>query len=142
MDMNSTFFFKKEGNTPNWKLVDAKGQTLGRLATQVADMIRGKDKAQYTAHADAGDYVVIINADLINLTGNKWDGKSYDWYTGWMGGLKTMTAKDAHKKDPSFLITHAVKGMLPKNVISRQIIKKLKVYAGSEHPHLAQLAQK
>jgi large subunit ribosomal protein L13 len=142
MDMNSTFYVRNESQTPNWRLIDAKGQVLGRIATQIADMLRGKDKPTYTPHADAGDYVVVINAEHIVLTGNKWDGEIYDWYTGWMGGYKERTARQMHKNDPTCLVTLAVKRMLPKNKINRQIIRKLKVYAGAEHPHQAQLNTK
>lgn len=140
MDMNSAFFLKNEARKPRWKLIDAKGKTVGRLATQIADMLRGKDKAEYTPHTDTGDYVVVINADKVVFTGDKWDDKEYDRYTGWMGGYKVILAKDVLKKHPERILEHAVKGMLPKNKLNRQIIKKLKIYAGSEHPHKAQVA--
>lgn len=137
MDMNRAFFMKKEERKPQWKLIDAKGEVLGRLATQLADILRGKDKPDFTHHTDGGDYVVVINAEQIVLTGDKWDGKIYDRYTGWMGGYKTRTARQLR---PAELITFAVRGMLPKNKLSAQIIKKLKVYVGSEHPHAGQFA--
>lgn len=137
MDMNKAFFMKKEERNPQWKLIDAKGKVLGRLATQLADMLRGKDKPEFTHHTDGGDYVVIINAEQVVLTGKKWDDKIYDKYTGWMGGYKTRTARQLR---PEELINLAVLRMLPKNKLSAQIIKKLKVYAGSEHPHKAQFA--
>lgn len=140
MDMNKTFYVKKEARTPQWHVIDAEGLVLGRLATKVTHMLRGKDKAHYTPHTDAGDYVIVINADKIVLTGNKWTGKTYERYTGWIGNLKVTTAKELMAKHPTHLIEHAVKGMLPKNRLSRQIIKKLKVYAGAEHPHFAQVA--
>jgi large subunit ribosomal protein L13 len=136
MDMNRAFFMKKEERKPQWKLIDAKGKVLGRLATQLADILRGKDKPDFTHHTDGGDYVVIINAEQIVLTGKKWDDKIYDRYTGWMGGYKTRTARQLR---PAELIHLAVLRMLPKNKLSAQIIKKLKVYVGSEHPHMAQL---
>lgn len=139
MDMNKAFFLKKEARSPKWKLIDAKGQTVGRLATQIADMLRGKDKPEYTPQTDAGDYVVVINADQVVFTGDKWDDKEYARYTGWMGGYKVTKAKDMLKKYPERIIEFAVKGMLPKNKLNRQIIKKLKVYAGAEHPHKAQI---
>ena len=141
MDMNKAFFLRKEDRDPVWKLVDAKGQTLGRLATRIADMLRGKDQVYFTSHTDSGDYVVVINADKIVLTGNKWEDKIYDRYTGWMGGYKVISAKDMQKRHPDHIITHAVKGMLPKNKLNRQIIKKLKVYTGDQHPHTAQVSQ-
>ncbi len=140
MDMNRAFFLRKEDKKPQWKLIDAEGQILGRLATRIANMLRGKDKPWYTAHTDSGDYVVIINADKIVLTGNKWRDKEYTRYTGWMGGFKITTAQEMLKKHPTNLIEHAVKGMLPKNKLNRQILKKLKVYTGAEHPHKAQIA--
>lgn len=142
MDMNRTFFLKKEERNPQWKLIDAKGEVLGRLATRVADMLRGKDQAAFTHHTDSGDYVVIINADQIVLTGDKLDGKIYARYTGWMGGYKEETAREKQAKRPEEIIMLAVRGMLPKNKLSAQIIKKLKVYAGSEHPHQAQFTSK
>lgn len=141
MDMNRSFNLRKEDATPGWRVIDAEGKVLGRLATQIADALRGKDKAFYTPHTDSGDYIVVINAEKIVLTGNKLEGKIYDRYSGWMGGYKVTSAKDMLAKKPEFLIEHAVKGMLPKNKLSDAIIKKLKVYAGSEHPHKAQLAK-
>ncbi len=138
MDMNRVFYLKQEQRKPQWRVIDAQGMVLGRLATVVADMLRGKDKPYYTPHADAGDYVVIINAEKIVLTGKKMHTKIYQRYTGWMGGLKETTAKDLLKKHPTHLIELAVGGMMPKNKIRRHILRKLKVYAGSEHPHVAQ----
>lgn len=140
MDMNKTYFLKKEAQNPTWKLIDAQGQTVGRLATKIADMLRGKDKAEYTPHSDAGDYVVVINADKVVFSGDKWNGKMYARYTGWMGGLKLTSAREMLAKKPEDILMLAVKGMLPKNKLSRQMIKKLKVYAGNEHPHKAQIA--
>lgn len=138
--MNKAFYLKKEVHAPKWHVIDAEGKVLGRLATQIADMLRGKDKPEYTPHTDGGDYVVVINAEKIKLTGNKWAGKIYDRYTGYIGGYRTRTAKEMREKDPAAIITLAVKRMLPKNRLNREIIKKLKVYAGSDHPHKAQLA--
>jgi large subunit ribosomal protein L13 len=111
------------------------------LATFIADRLRGKDKAHFTPHTDCGDYVVITNADKILLSGDKWEDKEYVRVTGWMGGKKEVAAKDLHAKHPTHLVELAVKRMLPKNKLSRQIIKKLKIYAGSEHPHFAQNPQ-
>ena len=139
MDMNKTFYLHKEDRNPQWRVIDAKGMILGRLATQIADALRGKDKPYYTPHDDAGDYVVVINAEKIELSGNKWEGKEYARYTGWMGGYRVTKAKDLLEKDPTQLIERAVRGMLPKNTLNRDIIKKLKVYAGPEHPHTAQV---
>jgi large subunit ribosomal protein L13 len=138
MDMNRTFFLKKEARKPNWRVIDAQGMVLGRLATTIANVLRGKDRAYYTPHADAGDYVVVINADKIVLTGNKMKTKIYQRYSGWMGGLKETTAQDLLKKHPTHLVELAVRGMMPKNTLRRQMLKKLKVYAGNEHPHTAQ----
>lgn len=139
MDMNKAFFLKKEARSPQWIEIDAQGQTLGRLATKIADTLRGKHIPAYTPHADAGDYVVVVNAKEIVLTGNKWEDKTYDRYTGWMGGLKTRTAQELREKHPADIIEFAVKGMLPKSKMGRAQIKKLKVYAGAEHPHQAQV---
>lgn len=140
MDMNRTFFLRNEDRKPQWKLVDAQGAVLGRLATEIADMLRGKDKSWYTPHTDGGDYVVVINADKVRLTGNKLKTKEYARYTGWLGGLRLTTASEMLKKDPTKLIENAVKGMLPKNKLSRSVLKKLKVYAGDVHPHHAQIS--
>lgn len=112
---------------------------MGRLCTQIADILRGKDKATYTPHTDSGDYVVVTNCEKIVLTGNKWDDKIYARFSGWRGGLKEPSAKEVFAKDPSRLIMQGVKGMLPKNKLNRQVLKKLKIYVGSEHPHQAQL---
>ena len=125
-----------------WYLIDAKGKVLGRLATEVSNILRGKNKPQFSPNADLGDFVVVINIDKVKLTGNKLDDKKYYKYSGYPGGLKERTAKELLAKDPAYLLYHAVKGMLPKNKLSRQVIKKLKVYAGTEHPHTAQQPEK
>jgi large subunit ribosomal protein L13 len=140
MLMNKAFYLKNEERDPKWRVIDAEGQVLGRLATQLADMIRGKDKPYYTPHTDCGDYVIVINAEKIELTGNKWEGKEYERYSGYIGGLKTRTAKEMRNLYPEDIIMLAVKRMLPKNRLSRQVIKKLKVYKGARHPHAAQIA--
>lgn len=140
MNMNKAFRLKNEERAPQWRLIDAKDQVLGRLATKLADIIRGKDKPYYSPDVDAGDYVVVINADKIILTGNKWDNKEYARYTGYIGGYRTRTAKEMLKKHPEEIIKLAVKRMLPKNRISREVFKKLKVYVGAGHPHQAQLS--
>ncbi len=141
MSMNKAFVLKKEERRPQWRVLDAEGKILGRLATQIANMLRGKDKPYYTPHTDSGDYVVVINAEKVRLSGNKMEGKEYISYSGWMGGKKVLTAKEVLAKHPTRLVEKAVKGMLPKNKLNKEIIKKLKVYVGSEHPHKAQVAK-
>lgn len=136
MSMNRHFVLKKEEVDPQWRVFDASGRVLGRLATEVADILRGKDKAYFTPHTDCGDYVVIVNADKIVLTGNKWDDKTYIRVSGYMSGKKETAAKDMCREE---MVMLAVRRMLPKNRLSRQVIKKLKVYKGAEHPHMAQV---
>ena len=121
-----------------WYVVDATGCVLGRLASVVATHLRGKHKPIYTPHVDTGDHIIVINADKVALTGKKLNEKLYYRHSGYIGGLKSMTAKQVLQKRPEDLIMHAVRGMLPKNRLGRKIFKKLKVYAGSEHPHTAQ----
>ncbi|MGB0881197.1 MAG: 50S ribosomal protein L13 [Polaribacter sp.] len=121
-----------------WLLVDADGQTLGRLASNVAKLIRGKHKPNFTPHVDCGDNVVIINAEKINLTGKKWTDKSYIRHTGYPGGQRSLTATELFEKDPTRLIEKAVKGMLPKNKLGSALYRNLYVYAGSEHKHQGQ----
>jgi len=143
MDMNRTFFLRKEDANPQWRLIDAKGKVLGRLATEIATILRGKDQAEFTPHTHSGDYVVVINASEVVLTGNKMDGKIYLTYSGYQGGQKSTTAREIMKKDPTRIIMLAVKRMLPainKSTLSRETLKKLKVYAGAEHPHIAQIS--
>ena len=141
MNMNRSFTLRKEDRNPQWRVVDAKGKILGRLATQIADMLRGKDKPTYTPHTDSGDYVVVINAEKVLLSGSKLKDKEYVSYSGWIGGKKVKTAREIMEKHPTRIIEYAVFGMLPKNKLNREIIKKLKVYAGEEHPHKAQIKQ-
>ncbi|MCD4739214.1 MAG: 50S ribosomal protein L13 [Anaerolineae bacterium] len=124
-----------------WYLVDATGQTLGRLATEIARILRGKHKPQYTPHIDSGDYVVVINASKIEVTGRKLDQKKYYRFSGYPSGLKEKTLRQMMEKSSDQVIKKAVKGMLPRNILGRQILKKLKVYAGPEHPHQAQQPQ-
>ena len=121
-----------------WYVVDATGQTLGRLASQVAHVLRGKHKPIYSPSVDAGDHVVIVNAEKIHVTGRKLDQKIYYRYTGYPGGLKEITLRNLLQKHPTRVIEHAVRGMLPKNRLGRRMFKKLKVYAGPDHPHEAQ----
>ena len=127
-------------NTVNkeWVVVDAEGQTLGRMSSVVAKLLRGKYKTNYTPHVDCGDNVIVINASKINLTGKKWDAKSYIRHTGYPGGQRSLTAKELYSKDPARLVENAVKGMLPKNKLGSAIYRNLKVYAGAEHGQEAQ----
>ena len=119
--------------TKEWVLVDAEGQTLGRLASKVARILRGKHKPYFTPHVDCGDNVVIINASKISLTGNKWDAKEYIRHTGYPGGQRSRTARELHEKKPEALVEKAVKGMLPKNRLGADLFRNLRVYAGAEH---------
>jgi len=125
----------------NWLLVDAEGQTLGRLATQIADTLRGKRKPTYTPHVDTGDFVVVVNAEKISVTGAKRQEKLYHRHSGYPGGLKTRTLNDMLERRPEEVIRLAVRGMLPKNRLARKQLTKLKIYAGPEHPHEAQKPQ-
>ncbi len=122
----------------DWYLVDADGQTLGRLATRIADMLRGKGKAAYTPHVDTGDFIVVVNAEKIHVTGNKLDQKRYYRHSGYPGGLRSRTLREQLDRRPTEVLRTAVKGMLPKNRLARQQINKLKIYTGPEHPHEAQ----
>ncbi len=121
-----------------WFVVDAAGQILGRLTSNIAQVLRGKHKPIYSPHLDTGDFVIVINAGQVRLTGNKTEQKTYFRHTGYTGGARTTTFKMEMDRNPAFVIEHAVKGMLPHNSLGRRMIKKLKVYAGSEHPHAAQ----
>lgn len=133
-----TFSAKADNVQQDWYVVDAEGQTLGRLAVELASRLRGKHKPTYTPHMDTGDYLVVINADKIVVTGNKLLDKKYHRFTGYIGNLKTETLGQALERHPERVIEIAVKGMLPKNPLGRAMYRKLKVYAGSEHPHAAQ----
>ncbi|MDO5656533.1 MAG: 50S ribosomal protein L13 [Flavobacteriaceae bacterium] len=137
-----TVSVNKANADKQWLLVDAEGQTLGRLASKVAKMLRGKHKPQFTPHADCGDYVVVINADKVHLSGNKWDEKIYQRFSGYPGGRRTETATQVFKKDPTRLVENAVKGMLPKNKLGRAVYKNMKVYSGAEHEQEAQQPKK
>lgn len=134
----STQFAKPGEVERKWVLIDADGMTLGRLATQAAMILRGKNKPQYTPNADTGDFVIIVNADKVVLTGNKAEKKTYWRYSGWLGGMKFESYKEAMERHPERVVEHAVKGMLPKTTLGRKQATKLKVYAGPEHPHAAQ----
>jgi large subunit ribosomal protein L13 len=133
-----TFVAKESEVERKWYLVDAQDRVLGRLATQIAIRLRGKHKPIFTPHADTGDFIVVVNADKIALTGQKWDKKIYYRHTGYIGGLKQITARKLRDKRPEEIIRFAVKRMLPKNSLGRRQLKKLKIYVGSEHPHEAQ----
>jgi large subunit ribosomal protein L13 len=132
----------KETVNKEWVLIDAEGEILGRLATTVAAMLRGKHKINFTPHVDCGDNVVVINAGKVDLSGNKWSDKEYVRYTGYPGGQRFTPAQEMLKKNPISLIEHAVRGMLPKNRLGRAIFKNMHVYAGTEHPHEAQKPKK
>jgi large subunit ribosomal protein L13 len=134
----STHYAKQGEVSRNWVLIDAEGAVLGRLATQIAMILRGKNKPQFTPNSDCGDFVVVINADKVQLTGNKADQKVYYRHSGYNGGLKAESFRVAMEKHPEQVIERAVRGMLPKTTLGRAQLKKLKVYAGAEHPHAAQ----
>lgn len=133
-----TYLPKVNLDQRKWHVIDADGAVLGRLAAKVANVLRGKNKPVYTPHLDAGDFVVVINAEKVVLTGRKENQKSYMTYSGWRGGEKRRTAAQIRQKHPERLITHAVKGMIPKNRLGQVLLTKLKVYKGAEHPHAAQ----
>ncbi|AMO87276.1 large subunit ribosomal protein L13 [Solibacillus kalamii] len=136
--MRTTFMAKGQEVERKWLVVDAEGQTLGRLASEVASILRGKHKPTFTPNVDTGDHVIIINADKIELTGNKLQKKIYYRHTQFAGGLKQRTAGEMKEKYPTQMLELAIKGMLPKNSLGRQMFSKLNVYTGSEHPHAAQ----
>ena len=133
-----TYSAKPGEVTRNWWVVDAEGKNLGRLSTEIADVLRGKNKPIYTAHLDAGDFVVVINADKVRLTGKKETDKTFMSYSGWKGGEKYRTVSQVRAAHPERLIMHAVKGMIPKNRLGDRLLTKLKVYKGAKHPHAAQ----
>ncbi|WP_028584684.1 50S ribosomal protein L13 [Desulfogranum mediterraneum] len=133
-----TYYTPVDEISRRWFVVDADGKVLGRIATEIANHLRGKHKPTFCNFEDNGDFVIVINADKIHLTGNKWDDKMYYRHTGYVGGIKSITAKKLLEKKPEELIRNAVKGMLPKNKLGRAQFKKLKVYTGADHPHQAQ----
>ncbi len=135
---NKTFLPQKEAIEKKWWLIDAEGVVLGKLATKIATILRGKNKAIYTPFFDSGDFVVVINSEKVKLTGKKEDQKMYYRHSGYMGGLTEIPYKTMIEKYPDRVIRHAVKGMLPKNKLNSKVLKKLKIYAGSEHKHVAQ----
>jgi len=136
--MSDTYFAKKGELVRKWYLVDAEGQTLGRLASQIARVLMGKHKPVYTPHTESGDFVIVVNAEKVNLTGKKWTDKIYRHHTQYPGGLREFAAKDLVKKKPTAMVQRAVRGMLPKTKIGDRLITKMKVYAGPKHPHEAQ----
>ena len=134
----STYQAKSSDRERNWVVIDAEGKTLGRLATQIADLLRGKRKPTYTPHVDVGDFVVVVNAEKIAVTGNKLEQKRYWRHSGYPGGIRSRTLAEQLERRPEEVIRKAVKGMLPRNRLARQQLRKLKVYAGPDHPHAAQ----
>ena len=136
--MSKTYVATPETRNREWVVVDAEGQTLGRLATQIADQLRGKNKPEYTPHIDTGDFVVVINAEKIKVTGNKMTEKIYYRHSGYPGGLRQRTLEEQLERRPEEVIRKAVKGMIPRTKLGRTQLLKLKVYAGTEHPHQAQ----
>lgn len=141
LNIHKTYVAKPNQVEQKWYVVDASDKTLGRLATQIASILRGKHKPQYTPHEDVGDYVVVINAEKVKTTGRKLDQKVYYRHSGYPGGIRGVTLRRQLETFPERVIEHAVKGMLPRGPLGRQIFKKLKVYAGSSHPHEAQQPQ-
>ena len=136
-----TISVKPESVKRDWYVIDAEGETLGRMATEIAVRLRGKHKPEYTPHVDTGDYIVVINAEKVRVTGNKFTDKIYHRHTGYPGGLKSVSFEKLIDKAPERVIQNAVKGMLPKGPLGRAMFKKMKVYAGAEHPHTAQQPQ-
>jgi len=134
----TTYMAKVNEVEQRWYLVDAKGKTLGRLATAIAMRLRGKHKPEFTQHTDTGDFLVVINADKVAVTGNKFEDKQYHRHSGYPGGLRTETFKEMQQKHPERIVELAVKGMLPKGPLGRDMYRKLKIYAGQDHPHAAQ----
>ncbi len=133
-----TYLAKKETVQPKWYLIDAEGQVLGRLAVKVANIIRGRNKASYTPHVDTGDFVIVINASKVVLTGKKEETTEYMSFSGYVGGEKYRKLTDVRSKKPDFIVMQAVKGMLPKNRLAAKMLTKLRVFPGAEHPHAAQ----
>ena len=136
--MQRTYMAKPSNTEIKWYVVDAKGKTLGRLATEVATILKGKHRPTYTPHMDMGDHVIVINAERIVLTGKKLDQKHHYWHSGYPGGIKDVDYRTLMEKHPERAVTYAVKGMLPKNKLGAQMMRKLRVYRGEEHPHQAQ----
>jgi large subunit ribosomal protein L13 len=129
---------RKDEIEPKWYVIDGTDQVVGRLAVEIGKILRGKHRPEYTPHQDTGDFVIVTNAAKLKFTGNKWDQQTYDFYTHFPGGLKTVTAKDLRERHPERILELAVKRMFPKNRLGRQQLRKLKIYAGPQHPHQAQ----
>ncbi|EQC47087.1 ribosomal protein L13 [Bacteriovorax sp. BSW11_IV] len=138
MYTQKTFVLKPAEADKKWYLVDATDKVVGRLATEIANILRGKNSPKFTPYTDSGDYVIVVNAEKIKFTGNKLNDKKYHWHTNYVGGLKTRTAKEQLARHPELIIMDAVKGMLPKNTLGRKQLTKLKVFAGESHDHEAQ----
>lgn len=137
--METTYFTKKKQISRDWLVIDAKDQVVGRLASNLAMFLMGKHKAEYSPHLDTGDYVIVLNAEKVKFTGKKWDQKEYHRHTGFVGGIRTRTAKEMLQKKPTEILRLAVKGMLPKNqTLARRQLMKLKIYVGDTHPHAVQ----
>jgi len=141
MEKGKTYMARPADIERNWYVVDAEDKVLGRLAAEVATILRGKHKPQFTPHMDTGDFVIIVNAEKIKLTGKKWEKKTYYWHTGYPGGLRSRTATELRSRQSEEIIRKAVWGMMPKNSLGRNQMKKLKIYAGPEHPHMAQMPE-
>jgi large subunit ribosomal protein L13 len=137
--MKTYFPNDEDAAKKDWYVVDADGATLGRLAAKIAAILRGKNKPTFTPHVDMGDFIIVVNAEKVKLTGRKLEQKTYERYSGYPGGLRVVNARTMLAKKPEDLITLAVRGMLPKNILGRKLLSKLKVYKGSEHPHKAQM---
>ncbi len=133
-----TYMAKTGEVAAKWYVADAEGKVLGRLAAKIATILMGKHRPEYTPHVDTGEFVIVVNAEKVRLTGNKWTQKEYDWYTGHPGGRKTVSAEQVRQKHPERIVEEAVRRMLPKSRLGKQMIRKLKVYAGPDHPHQAQ----
>ncbi|MBP9674836.1 MAG: 50S ribosomal protein L13 [Bacteriovoracaceae bacterium] len=138
MRAQKTSFIKPQDANQKWYIIDATDKVVGRLATEIADILRGKTKAEFTPHIDSGDFVIITNCTKVKLTGTKWDDKDYFWHSNHIGGIKKRTAKEQLEKHPEKIILDAVKGMLPKTSLGRKQLTKLKVYEDDQHPHEAQ----
>jgi large subunit ribosomal protein L13 len=137
--MHKTYVAKPNEVEKEWYVVDASGKTLGRLATRIAEVLRGKHKPQFTPHEDVGDFVIVVNAEKVAVTGRKLDQKFYYRHSGYPGGIRSISLRDQLQQHPERVIEHAVKGMLPRGPLGRRIFKKLKIYTGPEHPHQAQM---
>ena len=137
-----TYMAKPGEVAAKWHVVDAEDKIVGRLATKIAMILMGKHRPEYTPHVDTGDFVIVVNAEKVRMTGKKWTAKQYDWYTGYPGGYKSLSAEEMREKHPDRIVRDAIRRMLPKNRLGRQMLTKLKVYAGPEHPHQAQQPEK